>query len=248
MNKKYPIIESLCEIQFIAGQPWDLTIPGLFYEHIKSDFPIKKQQVGLGISFQPQREAIQQHIEMSQRIQFHSRDETRLIQLGPDLLVINVLPPYPRWEKFRELILSTLDKYKAVAKPQGFKRVGLRYINKINIEKETIKLEDYFEIYPHIPQELPQVHGPFHIRVEFPFENNRDRLLLTIATAMPERPNTISIILDLDYVLFGVGQIGLDKIDGWLDGAHFQLNAAYKACLTTECKKIMGINNDTCSC
>lgn len=46
MGRKYrnpPLIEALCEFQFVPTQPWDLTIPGFFYEKVKNDFPAKQQ-------------------------------------------------------------------------------------------------------------------------------------------------------------------------------------------------------------
>jgi hypothetical protein len=36
------LIEALCEFQFADGE-WDWTIPGLVYQQIKHEFPIKRQ-------------------------------------------------------------------------------------------------------------------------------------------------------------------------------------------------------------
>jgi len=243
MDKRYPIVESLCEFQFIPGQPWDLTIPGMFYEQIKGDFPIKKQQMGVGIALQPQKGILEQKVELSQRMEFHRDDDSALVQLGPDLLVVNVLAPYPKWDIFRQLIDTTLGKYIEIAKPKGFRRVGLRYINKIILETETIELSHYFRIYPHIPAELPQVHGPFQIRVEFPYAEGRDRLLLTLATIRPEKPTSLSFIFDLDYGLVSPDQVSLEDIGDWLEEAHKRLNDAFNSCFTDKCKKMLGLNN-----
>lgn len=49
MVRKYkhpPIVEALCEFQFIPSQPWDITIPGLLYDRINSEFPVKQQKRG----------------------------------------------------------------------------------------------------------------------------------------------------------------------------------------------------------
>lgn len=245
MDKRYPIVESLCEFQFIPGQPWDLTIPGMFYEQIKDDFPIKKQQMGIGIALQPKKGILEQKVEMSQRMEFHRADDSALVQIGPDLLVVNVLPPYPKWDSFRQMIDSNLGKYITIAKPKGFRRVGLRYINKILMETDKIELSDCFRVFPNIPAELPQVHGPFQIRVEFPYAAGRDVLILTLATVMPEKPNSLSFILDLDYVLLAPDQISLENIGGWLKQAHINLIAAFKVCLTENCKIMQGLTNDT---
>jgi len=52
MGKKYknpPIVEALCEFQFVPGQPWDITIAGMLYERIKDEFPIKQQHAEVQI-------------------------------------------------------------------------------------------------------------------------------------------------------------------------------------------------------
>lgn len=40
---KPPLIEAVCDFRFSSTQPWDWTIPGLFYEQIRLDFPNKNQ-------------------------------------------------------------------------------------------------------------------------------------------------------------------------------------------------------------
>ena|SRR5215207_7513665 len=50
--KDPPIIEALCEFQFVPSQPWDLTIPGLFYREVKSEFPKRRQFNPFQVSFQ----------------------------------------------------------------------------------------------------------------------------------------------------------------------------------------------------
>ncbi len=57
MSRKYknpPVVEALCEFQFISDKSWDLTLPGLIYERVKSEFPVK-QQTEISIQFVPQR-------------------------------------------------------------------------------------------------------------------------------------------------------------------------------------------------
>lgn len=204
MGRKYrnpPLIEELCEFQFVPTQPWDLTIPGFFYEKVKNDFPDKQQQVGVGVQFRPTEKGFEHKVEPAPpRMQFHRKDKTALIQVAPDLLVINHLKPYPTWSKFKPLILLALQIYNKVANPKGFKQIGLRYINKINIESESVELSEYVDFYPYVPKGLPQLHTNFLSRVEIPYFNNRDRMVVTIGSDVPKIPNTLSIILDIDYI------------------------------------------------
>jgi uncharacterized protein (TIGR04255 family) len=122
-----PIIEALCEFQFLPSQEWDMTLPGLLYQEIKEEFPNKRQQTGVGIQFRPTEKGIEHKVEQAPpRIQFHRKDKTALVQVAPDLLVINQLAPYPAWTTFKPKIAEIFNKYIALANPKGFKRIGLR--------------------------------------------------------------------------------------------------------------------------
>lgn len=243
MSKKYsnpPIVEALCEFQFVPGQLWDMTIPGLIYEKISGRFPVKQQQMGFGLGFQPKEGGIEQKVEMSQRMQFFREDKTALVQISSDLLTVNHLKPYPTWKTFKPLILENLDTYQTVAKPKGFRRIGLRYINRIEFDKETIELSDYFNYYPFIPEALPQAHDTFDVRVEIPYEEGRDRLLLTLASIISTKPGTIALILDLDYIMGIPEKVSIDEAPEWIEKAHGAIEADFEACITDKCRALFG--------
>jgi len=236
MSTKYknpPIVEALCEFQFIPSQLWDITIPGLIYKKIKKSFPKKQQQIGIGVQFNPTEKGIEHKVEpVPPLIQFYKNDKTALIQIAPDLLVVNQLEPYPVWEKFKLTILENFQVYKQVANPKGFKRIDLRYINVFEFDKLRVELTDYFRYYPSIPKELPQIHNSFLTKVEFPFEDSNEMLILTLGSKIPSKPNIVSLVLDIDYVMIKPEYIFLDAIDSWLDKAHERVENAFESSIT----------------
>lgn len=239
--EKSPIVEALCEFQFIPTQPWDLTIPGLIYGRINKDFPQKQQQVGIGIQFKPTEKGIEHKIESAPpRMQFFNQDKTMLVQVGPDLLTVNHLRPYSTWATFKPIILEHLDIYKNIAKPKGFRKIGLRYINKINIKTASIKLEDYFKFYPNGPTEIPQTHTNFLSRIEIPYEDDRDHMLVTIGSTAPEEAGVLSIVLDLDYILSKPERIALDGAEEWLDRAHASIETVFENCIKDKTRILFG--------
>ena len=241
MSKKYkkpPVVEALCEFQFISGQPWDMTIPGLLYEKISGEFPEKQQQMGFGIGFQSKEGGIEQKVELAQRMQFSRADKSALVQVGPDLLTVNHLKPYSSWETFKPLIFKNLEMYQKIAKPKGFKRIGLRYINKIEFDQRPIELTDYFNYYPFIPKELPQMHEAINVRVEIPYEDGTDRLLLTLVSTIPTEPAVLSLLLALDYVMNVPERIQLHNASNWIENAHTRVETAFEACITAKCRSL----------
>jgi len=252
IHKQYknpPIVEAVCEFQFIPGQPWDITIPGIIYEKIKDRFPEKKQQMGIELGIKPREAQLESKIEMlPARMQFLRSDKKALIQVGLDLLVVNHLIPYPRWENFKPIILENFKVYLQVAKPSGIRRIGLRYINKIDFESSEVELESYFKFYPKLASDLPQVYETFIARVEIPYEEGRDRLILSLATAVPEKPGIVSIILDLDYAMVKPKTVPLDDIETWIEKAHTKLESAFEACITDKCRKLFSEEGGNNAC
>jgi uncharacterized protein (TIGR04255 family) len=168
MGRKYrksPIIEAVCEFRFDPSSQWDITVPGLVYEAVRNDFP-KKRAVGVDIT--------QQQGTNSERVQFLQNDEKVLIQVWPHGLSVNHLRPYPSWTDFQPLIKRGFDAYCKAANPKGIHRIGLRYINRIEIPEEKVKMENYFEFYPFTGSNVPKEYSHFivdaHNHVEETFE------------------------------------------------------------------------------
>jgi uncharacterized protein (TIGR04255 family) len=230
-----PIIEVVCEFQFSADSPWDLTIPGLVYERIKDTFPRKSQEVLLtvqlpfGISAPP---GLVPHVQPEGRMRFTRPDERAFVQLGKHLLAVNHLQPYPSWERFLPLIKQSLKAYQTVATPTGIHRIGLRYINRISIASRDFQPSDYFVLYPQISPTLPQIYSGFLTQVLFPYEQERDIMKIELASGLDETQQAMAVFLDLDYFLARPGAIAPDEALDWVIHTHDTIEQAFEACIT----------------
>jgi len=236
--KNSPIIEAVCEIQFEEHSPWDGTTPGLVYEKVKSMFPIRRQATRITLGVTATSEEVGPQLGTIQLTQFFRKDEKALIQVGPNVLSINVLKPYPSWRKFLPLINKGLTAYLDVAEPQSIQRIGLRYINHINISSQSIKLEDYFEFRPFVGPNLPQDYGAFGLGIQIPYQDSKDMLSLQIGS-LPN-PNIsvdqATLILSLDYYLLKPKSINLEEISSWVETAHTNIEDVFEACITQKLK------------
>lgn len=244
MGKKYrnpPLVEALCEFQFDPSQLWDLTIPGLFYERVYEEFPVKRQQAMVEMEFRAREARLEQQVRAGvTRVQFLRHDETELVQVGPDMLAVNHLKPYPTWAHFRPMILKHLVLYQDLAKPKGLRRIGLRYINRVEVAGSVDELVRYLNLYPPQLKDLPQSYESFLMRVEVPYGGGRDRLLLTTGSAQPEMPDMTAVILDLDYVMGQPGGVALTQVEQWLEEAHGRVELAFEACITPQARALFG--------
>jgi uncharacterized protein (TIGR04255 family) len=242
VERKYknpPVIEALCEFQFIPSQKWDSTIPGLIYDKVKDKFRIREEQVGIGVKFETTERGVQHRIEPAPpRMQFYSEDRIALIQVAPNLLAVNHLKPYPTWAVFKPMILDALNIYKDVVNPKGFRRIGLRYINRIAVQAPSIEVEDYVSFYAPVPEGLPQVHKSFLARVEIPYDDRGDLMVITVGDASPEKPNETAIILDLDYNEGIPEAILMETCEEWIEQAHSRLEKAFESCITEKSRAL----------
>ena len=232
--RKAPVIEALCELYF-AGSEWDDTIPGRFFESptVKRDFPVKHQreiqEAQITLSAGQAAAGVRQ---LPPWIQFVSEKADRMIQLARDLLVVNQLRPYPRFEDWEPVIHSSLDIYRTLARPKGVARLGVRYINRVVIPEGTVLMEDYFTVYPQLPKAMGDKHGAFMVRFEVPSAESGHTVLVTFATAPTQEPHQKSFLLDIYDIHQPANPLAFADVRREVESAHANVEAAFEGSIT----------------
>ncbi len=246
MGRKYrnpPIIEVVCEFRLTPDTKWDLTIPGMIYEKISNDFPNKEQHLAQDFEITRGPQGLQQLTRTSERVWFLTGDRLTFIQLGTHYLAVNRLAPYPSWEGFKPSIESAFNALTStVDEIKGIQRIGLRYINRISIPVETIKLEDYFEYYPYLGQNLPQNLQNFSVQCLLPFFDGRDSCKVQLAMALglyqTSQQDKPGILLDLDYFLAKPQTVSTDHALEWVETAHQRVEEIFEGCITDRSREL----------
>ncbi len=233
-----PLAEALCEFRFAEGaEPWDWTLVGLLYQRLSDEYP-KRQQNSLRLAVDSQESGTGQNVKIGvERMQFLSDDGLALVQIAPNQLIVNRLRPYPGWNEFRAQLVDVLAAYRDVAEPQSLIRVGLRYINRIEIAAERLELEDYFVVAPTIPEPLPQHFGSFQKLVEVVYDDPGMILRFLFATAATEQEGHQAFVLDLDMSPLAASCPSFENVDRWLDDAHRHVETAFDASMTEKAHK-----------
>ncbi len=240
MTKHYknsPISEAVCEFQFGQDSPWDFTVPGLVYEKVRNTFPNRSQIARVTMGIAANEGGIGPQFGAIPIMRFTHKDEKAHIQVGTHLLSVHHLKPYSSWQEFLPLIKDVFEAYLEVASPKSIHRIGLRYINTIELTGSSIALEDYFEFRPYVGPDLPRTIGPFMMSVQLPFENSRDVLNLQLVSQAGVLSDLAIIILDLDYFLAKPGEVDLDEAFEWVDTAHTHIEDVFEASITEQLKQ-----------
>jgi uncharacterized protein (TIGR04255 family) len=237
-----PIREVVCEFRYLEDGHWDGAGPGLVYSAMSTEFPrrladerpassaapavespsllpLGLQQ--LGLRFIPQRP-----------LRFwREGDESGFIAVAPYRLGVHHFRPYPSWERFSEIIGKGAQAYQDVLKPTKVQRIGLRYINDINLGHMSVSVEEFFDFYPFVGHNIPQNLSRFHCLVQIDFEDARDSLTLQVASAPQPEGQNAQVILDLDYFLAQPDNFELTETTQWLEKAHANLQSVFEGCL-----------------
>jgi len=241
MSKRYanpPIIEAVCEFRLTPDSKWDLTIPGLIYEKVSKEFPNKEQRLIQEVEITQSPQGIQQQIQTNERILFLTDDRKTFIQVGPHLLAINCLKPYPTWDGFKPRIENAFSALTDTVDVKGLQRIGLRYINRIEIPGQSVNLDDYFEFRPFLGQNLPQNVANFIVGCLLPFFDERDACRIRLTNAVPEKPESTAFLLDLDYFLAQPRAVSANQALEWVESAHQQVEEIFEGCITECLRKV----------
>jgi uncharacterized protein (TIGR04255 family) len=168
-----PLIEAICEFRLAAGEDWDGTLPGRLFDRISSEFPERTQvrQVGVHVELHGDGDS-QAHItQASDRVQLKRSDGSAMVQIGPNLFAVNHLRPYPSWDDFRALILRQLDEYlPLLSDVPPLSRLGLRYINRLQLPHEGCDLGDFTTLAPPLEGMLDRPLLGFYQRYQLLYE------------------------------------------------------------------------------
>lgn len=242
MGRKYlnpPIIEAVCEFRLTPDSKWDLTVPGLLYEKIQDEFPNKEQRLIREMDLDLKSlQVITPQVHTSERILFLTEDKKMFVQMGSHLLSVNCLKPYPTWERFKPTIEKAFRAIIGIFEVKGLQRIGLRYVNRIEIPSQSVKLEDYFDFYPFLGQKIPQLITTFIVGCVLLFFDGRDLCKVQLTDAAPEKPDNSAYLLDLDYFLAQPQLVSIDKALEWIEGAHQQVEEIFEGCINDRLREI----------
>lgn len=232
MSRKYrkaPIVESVCEFRFQPDEAWDKSFPTKIHEHLHETFPKRSEEVVV----QPASLENPNYVTRLSRY-----DERALVLIDVDRIAISQLKPYVTWKEFLPVIQQALSAYHSVVNPKEIHRIGLRYINLIEIPSQQINPANYFNFSPSLQWPTPLSVESFFVGLQIPFFEKRDILTMQLTSAVSEQPETSAVVLDLDYALGKSGEIALDDSSDWLNEAHLHVENAFENCIKDSLREL----------
>jgi uncharacterized protein (TIGR04255 family) len=227
--KNPSVLEAVCELRFRSSDSYTM-IPGAMRERLYPKFPsyeiLPAATLMGGIPEDFVTVPVPHH-------RFKSEVPNALVQTGPRLLTVNMLPVYAGYEVFRDIILFGLAQYRTAANPTEIVRVGLRYINHLKALDTEESLSEFVNVALQCPKSLPSPPKETAVRLLFSYG---DLGTLSLALAFPSRTGQgdHGTLLDLDFYLSDPQRFAIEDFPSWLDRAH---DVAYQAFASTVSEK-----------
>jgi len=132
---------------------------------------------------------------------FKSPTENKAVQARLDGFTFNKLRPYTKWTEFAKEARELWAMYREVAKPILIDRIGLRYLNRLELPLPIRDFRDYCLLFPNIPQQLPQQLNSFFMQYGCPIEQSKTAQAEITVTFGPPPPGKAIIPLILDVAV-----------------------------------------------
>jgi uncharacterized protein (TIGR04255 family) len=180
-----------------------------------------------------------QTLKSDERVLLFTGDKNRYVQIGTRLVSIHNLKHFEAWERdFEQAINGVFDAFTAFVNVDKFQRIGLRFINRIEIPKKS-DLEDYFAFRPLVDQDLKDNIKNLIVGCVFEFRN-RDACRVQLSDVPSEKGNN-TYILDLDYFLLQPKAVSAGEAIQWVNDAYRQIVQIFDKCTTDKLKKTFGV-------
>lgn len=128
--------------------------------------------------------------------------------------------------------------YSELAKPKGFTKIGLRYINEIELPPVPLEMRDYFKLYASVPPELGSTHGRFMLRMEMTPLHGGHQLLVSLVSKEVGPQGPSRFMFDLYDIFPCERSLPLDSLMGIVKDAHENPVLAFENSLTQKTKDL----------
>lgn len=141
----------------------------------------------------------QSHAASPEGLRYQSADSRWVALFAQSGFTLSRLEPYATWDEFLGEARRVWIEYVATAQPQRVVRIGVRYINRLDLP-----IEDDFDLYlgagPRVPTTMPQLVSGFFSQIMVPYSDLNASALVTLRHEGGRGP----VVLDIDVMAEGL--------------------------------------------
>jgi uncharacterized protein (TIGR04255 family) len=212
------------------------------YTQIKGRFPITEEKKVIGKEFRISPESTKENSIESKEWHYYGENRNKHLVISPNFMLIEY-KKYEYYENLREDFISVLNElYDSYADLQ-INRLGLRYIDNIDIDEpkptqwKTYFIPQLFSIFS-LAKDTETVSRAFHI---LEFNYGEDSLRFQFGMLNPDYPSPIKKkVFTLDHDMYTNKLLEQSEIPVVLDRFHERISNSFERVITNGLRSKMG--------
>lgn len=168
-----------------------------------------------------------------------SDDQTQLVVLWPNSFTISQLAPYSGWGNFISRFERDWRQLKRLFGFQEINRIGVRYINRIDIPASDpiLQYDDYLNIYPKIPS-LFEPLDAYAVQASTQMKDIDCQATINSAIVPSPLLKHVSFIVDIDIGTIKTPPQNDERIMGLLTEIRARKNAIFESCINQPARNL----------
>lgn len=162
-----------------------------------------------------------------------------VVQFRLNSFTFSRLAPYQTWDQLRSEAKTLWESYRQIVRALPVVRVGLRYVNQLDLPMPMRDLRDFIRLYPEVSTDLTQQLAGFFLQVQIPQEDLGAMLILNEAMVPPSGPDVASVVLDIDVFKQGLKLESDDEVWNVLEALRLRKNLVFEGCITNNTRELI---------
>lgn len=174
-------------------------------------------------------------------LKLSSPDRADILDFRKDRFVCIRLAPYSSWDVFRAKATDGWAAWRKSAGSLEIKRIGLRYINRIDIpnpDNALIQIEEYLTILPRAPAILTEAMTAYTVQASRPLGSDQCTVTLTSSSVASPLVGYASFALDIDVYRSENIPRREDALWDLVDLMRGHKNRIFEACITDKTRAL----------
>jgi uncharacterized protein (TIGR04255 family) len=237
-----PIVEAVINIQVRYAEGSFDALLSAADKAFGATLPRKQDIRMVSLSIEANQSGIRSSNEFGGRagIKFTNDASDRVLQIRQEGFAYSHLAPYTSWEIFSGEARPLWQRFLDSCQPDRVVRLAPRYINRLKLPQGAIRLEDYLNFHPAMPEQFGPMQG-FMSQVQLPQTSvGQDAVaLVTVASEPSTDQGFQAVVLDIDA--FQVVDLPPSDHGVWaqLERLRDKKNELFEAALTDHMKGLI---------
>lgn len=238
--KRPPITEAVIEVRF--SSPIKETSIAKVAKYFKKQYENESKKIAYSLKVDMASTNVEKTGEKF--LQFSSNDMTQIFILKKASFILSQRAPYTSWEDHIARFERDFCLLRKHAGHQEIKRIGVRYINRIDIPlngQTTVEESEYLNIYPKYPPILGNLDS-YAIQQRSNLNSIGARLTINSAVVPSPLAQHSSIMFDQDIARETDPPQKTEDVILFLNQVRSEKNSIFEACITDKARGLF--NNE----